>query len=688
MKNKKLIAAIATATVLSASALVGCGGDGGKTSKEVKFDYATPTYTKTIGTKTNDEKYDDIIINPVTGMRDDFIMGVDASMVKTVEECGGVYYNAEGKEQDVFEIMAESGVNFFRVRVWNNPSRLGEDYGGGNVDVDEAVAMSKRAARVGMNILVDFHYSDFWADPENQEKPARWASYDLNELVTAVEEYTKESLQKFKDEGLDVDMVQIGNEINYGMLWSEGKIDFSAEDGFKNLASLLSSGIKGANSVFPDAYTAIHLANGGNKDEFDTYFTELEKYKVNYDVIGASYYPFYHGSLEELEANLNNVSEKFNKPVYVAEISYGFTNEAPTLPLIASNIYNESFEDAGGYLTGIQGQASAIRDCIQSVASIKNNMGLGVFYWEPAWLPVDGASWADAASGRTDKDDYSTWANQAMFSYTGKALPSLQVFSKVKSGTATAETPLKVRNSTVEYTLNTTANEKMPEVVNVETSLGAIRTAAVSWNIPNSMKKADGSYVLGTHTVTGMVQSVTSTVAQDKMVTATVHVIENYISDPSYENQGESDAIIAPWVVESSTPAGQKVIKLDRKTDTRTGKTDLNWYYAGGAFTATVSQTVNNLPSGTYKLTSYCMAIKNSEIANSVVFFVRDASGTEIATLDITEQIKGWGSKDSYYVPAVIENISLNGTCTIGVRISAASGAWGHIDDWSLVKTD
>lgn len=689
MKKKSLIVSATVAAAFIASALVGCSG-GTDTKREVEFDYANVNYTRTIGTKTNNETFDDIIINPVSGMRDDFIMGVDASMVKTVEENGGVYYNSEGKEQDVFEIMAESGVNFFRVRVWNNPSRYGEDYGGGNVDVDEAIAMSKRAARVGMNILVDFHYSDFWADPENQQVPTSWARYDFARLQSAVETYTAESLQKFKDEGLDVDMVQIGNEINYGMLWTEGKIDFSADNGFEKLATLLKAGIKGSNSVFPNAYTAIHLANGGNKDEFDRYFTELERYNVNYDIIGASYYPFYHGTLDALQANLNNVAAKFDKPVYVAEISYGFTTDYPQAPLTAANIYNESFEDAGGYLTGIQGQATAVRDCMATVAAVPNNMGLGVFYWEPAWLPVEGADWALPASERTETAGKSTWANQALFSYNGKALPSLEVFKRVKeSGTATAETPLKVRSKTLAYTLNTTANEKLPTEVAVETSLGAIRTAPVSWNIPASMKNEDGSYKIGTFTVTGLVTSVTSSAAADKTVTATVDVIANYVQDPGYENQGESDVIGNPWKIEASSPSGEKVIKLDRKTDMRNGTTDMNWYYNGGNFSATVTQTITGLPTGTYTMTSYVMALENTAaIPNGVVFFVRNASGEEIATVDMTDKLKGWGSKDNYYLPAVLDNLSLSGTATIGVRITAGSGAWGHIDDWSLVKKD
>src|SRR5574344_155010 len=200
---------------------------------------------------------------------------------------------------------------------------------------------------------------------------------------------------------------------------------------FDYIASLLKAGIAGAKTVFPDVYSMIHLANGGNTAEFETYFTAMDERKVPYDIIGASFYPFLSGSLDNLLANLNNVSEKTGKPVIVAETSWGFTDEA--VEGITANQYNGStYEDVGGYLTSEQAQASEIRDIIDTLSQVKNGMGLGMFYWEPAWLPLKGASWATALgqsykytgedSHKTDyTDGLATWCNQGLFSYTGKA---------------------------------------------------------------------------------------------------------------------------------------------------------------------------------------------------------------------------------------------------------------------------
>lgn len=659
--------------------LVACNGGGAGNS--VKFTYDDVDYQPTLGERTNDEKYnyDEIFVNPVEGMREDFIMGVDASMVATIEECGGVYYNKDGVEQDVFQIMADNGVNFFRVRVWNEPYDMyGEGFGGGNVDVDAAVEMCKRAEAVGMNILVDFHYSDFWADPETQDIPASWASLTKDELVTELGEYTSSSLKKFKNAGITVDIVQIGNEINNGMLFPSAEITWGYEESasFEYLSRLLKAGISAAKEVYPETYTAIHLANGGNFEEFDTYFGYLEDNKVNYDIIGASYYPYYHGTLDALQNNLDKISAKYKRPVYVAETSYGFTTDYNQN---TANIYNETFEDVGGYLTSIQGQATEIRDVIEVVANVPDSMGLGLFYWEPAWLPVEGADWATGTSGRVEGNGLATWSNQALFSYTGKVLPSMQVFNLVKTGSQPAEeVAVALRDTEVSYTLNIADNETMPTTVAVETNLDAIRQFPVTWDSEPS--------TVGNYTVTGTVEGVSG------KVTANVEVIRNFIKDPGYENQSmASDAIGAPWSISAQTPAGEKVVKLDRKTDTRTGIADLNWYYVGGAYSFTVEQTVN-LEAGNYELSVYCMAEQHA--AQTITVFIEYNNGQR-KEFDLSNVVEGWGAKDEYYKKAIISDIQVTGgSARIGVTVnvtatgSALSQIWGHMDDWALVLVD
>lgn len=258
-------------------------------------------YEETIGDLTNDESLEDLVIIygdetatdinvlPVD-LYDDYILGVDISSVLAVEEAGGVYYNTAGQEQDVFEILKEHGVNYVRIRLWNDPyTEDGEYYGGGNNDIDTALEIAKRAKRVGMGIALDFHYSDFWADPSKQTVPRAWADYDLDKLAEAVYTYTYDTLKTFEDAGVRPHMVQVGNEINNGLLWPKGR-----SKGSPQVAKLVQSGIEAANDISEDIKTVIHLAEGASEQEIMYFFNNMLDYGVDFDVIGLSYYSFWH----------------------------------------------------------------------------------------------------------------------------------------------------------------------------------------------------------------------------------------------------------------------------------------------------------------------------------------------------------------------------------------------------------
>ena len=587
--------------------LVGCGNSNSK----VEFKYNDVNFENEYGSKTNNEShpYETIKVNPTEQkLRDDFAMGVDGSMIQKIEDLGGVYYNQDGREQDIFQILRNSGVNFFRVRLWNNPqNKYGSPYGGGDNDTTTAINLCRRAKKVGMNVLVDFHYSDFWADPDDQQLPKAWGVLSKDEIPQAIKEFTSETLQEFKDAGVEVDAVQIGNEINNGMCGTYGSIDWNnVETSFDYIASLLKSGISGSKEIFPNVYTMIHLANGGNKAEFETYFSELDERKVNYDIIGASFYPYLSGSLEDLYNNLNNISKVTNKPVIIAETSWGFTDESVS-GVTANQYYSENYEDVGGYLTSEQAQATCIRDLVNILSKVENNMGLGIFYWEPAWLPVKGAGWATSLgqsykytgedSHKTDyTDGLATWCNQGLFSYTGKALASLNVFKYLSSNegfNASEEKTLNIRSESIDVTLNVAANETLPATYSVVTDFDAIRQKEVIWDEAsiNACKNK------GNHVAYGVVENKYN-------VQANVSCIENYVVDPGFENQGDTDIIKTPWVLGNSTPTGDKVAKLDRKTDIRNGKTDLNWYHSSQEFsfdvyqeiTSFISHTISSLP--------------------------------------------------------------------------------------------
>lgn len=659
------------------------------------FTYQTNDYTPIIGERRNNEDFDyeNLIVNPISGLRDDFAMGVDASMVKTVEENGGVYYNEAGEEQDVFQIMNQQGVNFFRVRIWNTPNNLfGDKYGGGSVNTAEAISMAKRAQAANMNVMVDLHYSDFWADPSNQRTPTKWVSKDLAGLSVEVEQFTAATLNAFKNEGVNVQAIQIGNEINNGLLFPVGRLDWAnATESYANIATLLKAGIKGAKAVSPQIKTVIHLADGGSFDVFNSFFSAMETNQVNYDLIGASYYPYYHGTLEQLKNNLDLTAEKFKKPVIVAEMSYGYTvDDHPN----ASHIYNTQMEDNGKYKTSIQGQATAIHDVVKILSEVPNQRGLGIFYWEPAWLPVPNAGWAtaegqawveygdanDLANVNEFTDGKATWSNQALFSYNGRMLPSLKTFALLKGNQSeVTEAAVKARTTSITVTLNAAAKETLPDTFLVETNLDAIRPYKVTW---------DATQVLsldtpGEYEIDGVVLTLFN-------VKAYVTVIENYVLDPSFEKQGSSDRIVSPWVATSTTHPDDvnRVVKLNRKSgDVLHGTTSLNWYHSNQTFAFKVSQEITLEESGDYTFNAFVMAIAPDTSAHTMLQIFVIKGDQRKLIYDLKNLVFGWGTPVNNYVKGeIIFSVNAGEKISIGIEGSAPRQTWGHADAFSLVK--
>ena len=381
-----------------------------------------------------------LYVKKVEALPADFILGMDVSSVLAEERSGVVYRGFDGGEQDLFATLAQCGVNTIRVRVWNDPyDAQGRGYGGGNCDVAAAAEIGRRAAEHGLRLLVDFHYSDFWADPGKQFAPKAWAGMTIGEKTEALYLFTRESLKTIRAAGAQISMVQLGNETNGGL---------AGETSWENITALMAAGARAVREICPEALVAVHFTNPERSGSYAFYAEKLAEYGLDYDVFASSYYPYWHGTLDNLAAVLSDIAGRFGKKVMVVETSYAYTADDTDF---SGNTISAGSAVARPWPYTVQGQADAVRAVIDTVASIG---GLGVVYWEGAWIAVgtssweenrvkwerDGSGWASSFAAEYDPEDAGRWYggcavdNQAFFTPDGAPLESLKVFSLVRTG--------------------------------------------------------------------------------------------------------------------------------------------------------------------------------------------------------------------------------------------------------------
>ncbi|MCR5627634.1 MAG: glycosyl hydrolase 53 family protein [Lachnospiraceae bacterium] len=366
-----------------------------------------------------------------------YFKGIDLSTLDEMEKLGACYYD-NGQKKDILEIVSSYDVDTIRIRIWNDPkSTDGKSYGAGNNDPDTSLKIAKEVTEAGLGVLLNFHYSDFWADPGKQIKPKAWMDLDKEELAKAVYDFTCNELMRYRDANVRVNMIQIGNELTNGLLWPDGKTP-----SYKNIRDFVSAGLKAAHSIFPSVPLMIHLDNGGNNELYRTWF---DNYFANdgapFDVIGMSYYPFWHGSLEELSFNMKDIAERYGKDIVIAEVSMGFTMEDyasyEKLPANERKGYatKPSLAEKVEYPMTKQGQADFTLDLLNRIKAVPDKKGRGFFWWEGGWIPVPGSGWATQASLEYMNDPGpcgNEWANQALFDYDGNVLPALRVIRDFK----------------------------------------------------------------------------------------------------------------------------------------------------------------------------------------------------------------------------------------------------------------
>lgn len=644
----------------------------------------TAAYEELLAAKNNlvpNTVVQDEINVPTLNLPEGFVKGVDVSSYLALKASGVKYYDYEGKELDdagFFSFLKDCGVNYVRIRVWNNPyDENNNGFGGGNNDLAKAVTMGKLATDAGMRVMIDFHYSDFWTDPGKQKSPRAWEGMSIEDKATALYDFTKSSLQTLKDSGVDVGMVQVGNETNNGI---------AGETDFTNMCRLFSSGSKAVREIFSSAKVVLHFTDPGKVD-YSTVASKLNDNNVDYDVFASSYYPFWHGSLDNLKTNLNKVATNYNKEVIVAETSYLVTDE--------DYDGHENYAPKSGqslpYTSSVQGQVDSVTDIMKTVSEVDSGKGIGVMYWEPAWIGVgnaynddgslseeklaanralwerDGSGWASSYSAAYDPDDAGKWYggcavdNQGMFDNTGHPLASLRLFGLVGTGATAERKALSVTKSQrKEYAIN--AKIDYPETVTVFFNDRTTENVAVEWSEDAKDKVITSKS--GTYTVNGTV-----TVGDQVFSTEYIIVImpENLIAQGSFD--GETGDI-----------------NITYNTD-NTGYTDYTTqdalegnclhFWSESAMDFTVSTEVEAKTKGYY----YSTVALQGGVDEDAKISLSISNGSDSST-DSDKTFMGWCSWQNPKTDMIY--VDKGDTIKVSLNIKASPNSWGTIDNLTL----
>lgn len=298
----------------------------------------------------------------------EFSKGADVSWLPQMEATGYLFYDSDGSPKDCLQLLKERGMNTVRLRVFVNPS---DDKASGHCSKEETVAFAVRAQKMGFRIMIDFHYSDSWADPGKQNKPAAWKDLPFDQLAEEVYQHTFEVMTALQKANVKTEWVQVGNEIPGGMLWPDG-----STDNWNQLGILLNKGYEAVKAVDQSIKVIVHLDEGDNHQKYRTFFDHATAQNVKYDVIGLSYYPFwvkkdYTETIANLEFNLNDIVTRYQKEVMIVEV--------------------------GGEYDKIENTKDLLEATIKAVKNVPNNKGLGVLYWEPqgekSWSGYSLSAW-------------------------------------------------------------------------------------------------------------------------------------------------------------------------------------------------------------------------------------------------------------------------------------------------------
>lgn len=647
-----------------------------------------------------------IAVDKVSNLSDDFIMGADISSMISELQSGVVYKDYDGNElktlDDVVKFLAGQGINHIRVRVWNDPyDANGKGYGGGNNDVAKAKQFADACRNAGIKMLVDFHCSDLWTDPGKQQVPKAWKNYSLEQKKVALKTFIQESLNTIDPSKDVVDMVQVGNETTGG---------FIGETDTTKMCALFDAGSQGVKAYNENVKVVIHVESP-QKGSVTKWAKNLQDKSVDYDIIATSYYPYWHGTLSNLKSEFEAVRTNYKKDVMVAETSYAYTlddTDGHENTVRVGN--NDSAADADQPFTE-QGQATYLRNLIDAVNSAG---GLGVYYWEPAWITVgnttgltgealqnkitenktkwekDGSGWASSYAGEYDANDAGKWFggsavdNQALFYADGTATPAMHVWNYVKTGsTSNLVSVEKIASVSETITQKVDTNDfLLPDTVAVTYSDAKDEVnETVTWD-ENDKAKVDASKV-GTYQIRG-------TIALSKDITRGAYKGKTTASI-ILTLQVKNANLITNADVAEVNPAAQDKFDI---SDTETVKTIANGenphfgkclsWWNGKDTEKSVTITYNEgieLEKGSYTFELYAQGNAGTD---QVTLQILNETGEVIAEGE-PASLQGW---KVWQTPKVDFTLTGKNVVKLQIKIETQSNGWGSVDDLYLHENE
>ena len=372
----------------------------------------------------------------------DMKLGVDLSIQDELDQLKP-HYTHHGQEIEPFHFFAEhGGMSLVRIRLWNDPhDGDGNPYGGGTNDLDCFLRLAKRAKKEGMDVMLDFHYSDFWADPSHQECPKMWRGLTrFDDVKKALYEFTKKTLITIRDNGIDLAAIQVGNEITHGMVFPFGEInrEYNPETGggFKGHCLLLKEGVKACREIFPNAKIILHIEHSGSYDMQEGYWDYVLEQGVDFDVMGESYYPYWHGNFGRFKDCVSRLIRKYGKEVWLVEFGYQYQEDKNP------NFAEVTDAEEGDFIVGnVNGRIPYVQtkegqaEYVALLLKVCKEIGVGaVCCWEPTWIYIPGNGWAKDAGqiylGFEPVPAGNSWAYYAFFDESGDANPVIDVFTQ------------------------------------------------------------------------------------------------------------------------------------------------------------------------------------------------------------------------------------------------------------------